>query len=101
MTKIERGAVTRTANAWDDFRSGTVAAAAAAVPLVGDSMPIMGAIVQNAAASASTIFVGNANRQDFEVVAGASVTVPVCDLSLIYAKTGPGGSATVNWLAGI
>lgn len=101
MTKIERGAVTRTANAWDDFRSGTVAAGAAAVPLVADSMPIMEVIVQNAAASASTILVGNVARQNFEVAAGASVTVPVCDLSLVYVKTGPGGSATVNWLAGI
>jgi len=100
MTKLQRGAVLRTANAWDDFRSGTATAAVGGTALSSVHYPIMEVIVQNDPDSGEAVFVGNATGQYFQLVAGASVTVPVCDLSLVYVKSAA-GTATVNWLAGV
>jgi hypothetical protein len=99
MTKIQRGAVIRTANAWDGLRSGTQTATTTPAPLSTGHLPIMEVIVQNDPDSSVSAFVGDARNQEFQLVAGASVTVPVCDLTLVYVRT-ESGTATVNWLAG-
>jgi hypothetical protein len=99
MTNIQRGAVLRTANAWDGLRSGTITATATAQPLSADHLPIMEVIVQNDPDGQTAVFVGDRRYQYYQLNGGASVTVPVCDLSLVYVRTAA-GTATVNWLAG-
>lgn len=99
MTRIIRGSVIRTANAWDGLRSGTQTATTTAAPLATDNLPIMEVIVQNDPDDQTAVFVGDRRNQYFQLVAGASVTVPVCDLSLVYVRT-ESDTATVNWLAG-
>lgn len=99
MTKIQRGAVTRTANAWDGLRSGTQTATITPTPLSTGHLPIMEVIVQNDPDSSVTAIVGDRRAQEFKLVAGASVTVPVCDLNLVYVRT-ESDTATVNWMAG-
>lgn len=102
MTKIQRGAVIRTANAWDNFIVGTTTATVLgnSLHVAGGEQRIMEVIVQNDPDSGESAFVGNPFNQHFELVAGASVTVPVCDLSLVYVRSAA-GTATINWMAGI
>ena len=100
MTKIERGSVTRTANAWDNFNSGTLIATGPPVALAAASTPIIEVIVQNDPDSAEAVYVGTAFGQHFQLEAGSSLTVPVCDLSLVYVSSA-GGTARVNYLTGV
>ena len=100
MTKLQRGAVLRTANAWDNFSTGTLTATAAPVALAATATPIMEVIVQNDPDSGEAAYVGNQFGQYFQLAAGANVTIPVCDLSLVYV-TSVGGAAIINWIAGI
>jgi len=100
MTKIERGAVTRTANAWDSFNSGTLIATGPPVALAAANTPIMEVIVQNDPDSAEVAYVGTAFGQHFQLVAGSSITIPVSDLSLVFV-TSAGGTARINYLAGV
>jgi len=100
MTKIERGAVIRTANAWDNFAVGRLAATIAPVPLATAPTPIMEVIVQNNPGGQESAYVGNVYGQPFVLTAGSSVTIPVCDLSLVYV-TSVSGTVVINWLAGI
>lgn len=99
MTRIERGKVQRTAGAYDGMSSGTIdilATGASRLALV--STPILEVLVQNDPDSASSIKVGSSHRQDVVLIAGASITIPINDLSEVYVR-GVGGAATVNWLA--
>lgn len=100
MTKIERGAVIRTANAWDNFSTNTVTAAAAATQLAAAHTPIMEVLIQNDPDSGEALFVGNQFGQYYQLSAGASVTIPVCDLSLVYVRSA-GGTAVANWIAAV
>ena len=99
MTKLQRGAVLRTANAWDNFSTNTLIATAAPVALADTPTPIMEVIVQNDPGQGETAYVGNAFGQYYQLVTGSSVTIPVCDLSLVYV-TSVGGTAVINWIAG-
>jgi hypothetical protein len=100
MTKIQRGAVIRTANAWDNFTVGTTTATILSNALAGSPTAILEVLVQNDPDSGESAFVGNPFNQHFELVAGASVTIPVCDLSLVYVRSAA-GTATINWMAGV
>jgi len=98
MTKVERGACKRTANAWDGLRSGTITATTTAQPLSTNNLPIMQVIVQNDPDGQTAVFVGDRRFQHYQLNGGDNVTIPVCDLSLVYVRTAA-GTATVNWLA--
>ena len=98
MTKIQRGAVLRTANAWDGLRSGTQTATTTPTPLATRHLPIMEVIVQNDPDGQTAVFVGDRRSQNYQLNSGANVTVRVNDLSLVYVRTAA-GTATVNWLA--
>jgi hypothetical protein len=98
MTKIQRGAVIRTTNAFDGLRSGTLTATVAPVALSSDNVPVMEIIVQNDPDSGEAAFVGDSRSQNYQLNAGVSVTIPVCDLSLVYVRSAA-GAAIVNWLA--
>ena len=100
MTKITRGSVTRTANAWDNFNSGTLIATGPPVALAAAHTAIMEVIVQNDPDSAEAAYVGTAFGQNFQLPAGSSITIPVNDLSLVYV-TSAGGTARINYLAGV
>ena len=89
----------RTANAWDNISVGTLTATAAGVALATVNTPILEVLVQNDPDSGEAVFVGDRRRQTFQLSAGASVTIPVNDLSTVYVSSA-GGTATVNWLAG-
>jgi len=99
MTKLQRGAVLRTANAWDNFTVATLTATAVQVALDASPTPIMEVIIQNDPDSGEAAFVGNRFGQYFQLSAGASVTIPVCDLSLVYVRSAA-GTAIINWMAG-
>ncbi len=99
ITRIERGAVTRTANAWDGLRSGTLTATTTPQALASRHEHIMEVIVQNDPDSSNAVFVGDTRYQHYQLAAGSNVTVKVNDLSIVYVKTAS-GTATVNWLAG-
>ena len=98
MTNIQRGAVLRTANAWDNFTTGTLTATAAPVALANRGTPIMEVIVQNDPDSQEAVFVGNQYGQHWQLAAGANVTIKVSNLALVYV-TSAAGSAIVNWMA--
>lgn len=99
MTKIQRGTVIRTAGAYDGMTSGTIdilATGASRLALV--PTPILEVVVQNDPSSQSNVKVGNKNRQDFVLIAGGNITIPINDLSEVYVR-GVTGAATVNWIA--
>jgi hypothetical protein len=103
-TKVEGGPVSRVANAWNGLRGGTLTATTTKQNLtVGVGNPATGkyqcveVIVQNSPDSSNSVFVGDARYQEFELIAGASLTVPINDLSLVYVRTTT-GTATVNLL---
>jgi len=98
MTNIQRGAVLRTANAWDNFTTGTLTATAAPVALANRGTPIMEVIVQNDPDSQEAVFVGNQYGQHWQLAAGASITIPINNLALVYVAS-VGGTARVNWMA--
>jgi len=98
MTNIQRGAVLRTANAWDNFTTGTLTATAAPVALANRGTPIMEVIIQNDPDSQEAVFVGNQYGQHWQLAAGASITIPINNLALIYVAS-VGGTARVNWMA--
>jgi hypothetical protein len=100
MTKIQRGAVLRIANAWDNFTVGTVTATQLGNALAARPTAIMEVIVQNDPDSGEAAFVGNPFNQLFQLAVGVSVTVPVCDLSLVYVRSAA-GTAVINWMAGV
>ena len=100
MTKIQRGAVLRTANAWDNITVGTPTATAAGVALATVNTPILEVLVQNDPDSGEAAFVGNQFSQPFQLAAGSSVTIPVNDLATVYVNSA-GGTAIVNWIAGV
>jgi len=98
MTRIQRGAVLRTANAWDGLRSGTMTVTTTPTPLSARGLAIMQVILQNDPDGQTAVFVGDRRYQYYQLNGGANVTIDVCDLSLVYVRTAA-GTATVNWLA--
>lgn len=99
MTRLQRGAVIRTANAWDGLRSGTITATTIKQPLSTARIPVMEVIVQNAPSQQVNVLVGDTRSQEYELISGADVRIKVNDLSTVYVRTAA-GTATVNWLAG-
>ena len=98
MTKIERGAVQRTANAFDNMITGTRGAGFPAQALFQQQQAILEVLVQNDPGSAVNVYVGNEFGQFIVVIPGASITIPINDLNNVYVRT-DGGAATVNYLA--
>jgi hypothetical protein len=62
------------------------------------SMACTEVLVQADPTNTAVIFVGGAANQTLRLSAGATVTLPVSNLSDVWAKTSA-ASATVNWLA--
>jgi hypothetical protein len=100
MTKKQRGAILRTGGAYDSLDARTMSVGiGAATPLWQGHYECIEVIVQNGASGGqNTVLVGNANRQTFELASGASLTIPICDASLVYINS-PNGTATINWIA--
>lgn len=99
MTRINRGAVQRVANAYDSMTTGTLTVnSLAGVALAAVPTPILEVIVQNDPDSAVSVYVGPVTGQYFELIAGANITIPINDLSDVYVRT-DGAAATVNWIA--
>jgi hypothetical protein len=100
MTKIERGAVIRTANAWDGITTGAGTATVAAAALAAGHTPMLEVMIQCNTGSPESVFVGNQHGQYFEVVAGANVVIPVNDLSTVYIRSAA-GTGTYNYIAAV
>jgi len=100
MTKIERGAVQRVANAWDGIAVAAGTAGIAGTPLSDTHAPMLEVMIQCNTGSPESIFVGNNYGQNFEVVAGANVVIPVNDLSTVYIRSAA-GTGTYNYIAGV
>jgi len=100
MTKIERGPVIRVANAWDDIAVAAGTAAVAGTPLSVPHAAILEVMIQCNPDSLESVFVGNQHGQNFEVVAGDYVVVPVNDLSTVYVRSAA-GTGTYNYIAGV
>lgn len=98
MTKIQRGTVQRTANAFDDMITGTIGAGFPATAIFQQQQPILEVIVQNDPGSAVNVYVGNAFAQYVVLIPGASIVLPINDLNNVYIRTN-GGAATVNYIA--
>ena len=99
MTKIERGAVQRTAGAYDSMFVGTKGVSYPGAPVWQEQKPILEVVLQNDPSSQSNILIGNEFGQYVVIVPGASITVPINNLNRVYAATAPGNSATLNWIA--
>ena len=99
MTKIERGAVTRTAGAYDGmFVGSSTISGVAGTPVHAQQMPVLEVLLQNDPSSDNNILVGNQFGQYFVLRAGESVNVPINDLNDVYVSC-PAGAATLNWIA--
>lgn len=100
MTKIMRGAVTRTAGAYDSMHVGTKGVGFPAEAVWQEQMAILEVLLQNDPVSDVNIYIGNVNGQHFCLVPGQSINVPINNLNRVYAATTPaGGAATLNWIA--
>lgn len=55
-------------------------------------------LIQNDAANAGNLLIGNASGQYVAITPGQSITFPIFSLSLIYVKMSA-GTGTVNWIA--
>lgn len=55
-------------------------------------------LIQNDAANAGNLLIGNATGQFVAITPGQSLTFPIFSLSLVYIKMSA-GTGTVNWLA--
>lgn len=55
-------------------------------------------LIQNDAANAGNLIIGNTVEQWVALTPGQSITLPIFSLSLIYIKMST-GTGTVNWLA--
>jgi len=97
-TRLERGNVSRVANAWNGLFSGTLTATTTPQPLSTTSRHIMEVLVQNDPDGQTAVFIGDVRRQLYQLNGGGSVTVKVNDLSVVYVRT-DAGTATVNYLA--
>ena len=79
---------------------GTQAAGATAAPLnSGTAQSAVEVLVQNDPGSPAAIKVGNATSQSLTLPIGASVIVPVADVTKVYVKRVGGVDCTVNWWA--
>jgi hypothetical protein len=99
MTKIQRGAVLRTAGAYDSLTIWTIAVAFPAVPIYQEQLACLEVLAQNDPSSASNVLIGNEFGQSIVLVPGASITIPINNVNRVWAGTAPGGSATINWIA--
>ena len=100
MTKIERGAVIRTASAWDNIAVAAGTAGVAGTSLSTTHAAILEVMIQCNTGSPESVFVGNQYGQNFEVVAGGYVVVPVNDLNTVYIRSAA-GTGTYNYIAGV
>lgn len=100
MTKIVRGAVQRTAGAYDGMFTGQKGVGFPAQAVWQEQMPILEVLVQSDPTSAVNIYIGNQTGQYVCLVPGQSITVPINNLNMLYAGTDvAGGVATLNWIA--
>lgn len=99
MTGITSGFRQGVAEVYNLLHCGRITEAGGNVQqLSTETFQIFGVIVQNDSDSTDDVLVGNSLVQYFELVPGASVTIPIDQLAKVYVNF-VGGSATVNWLA--
>lgn len=97
MTKIERGTVTRVANAFDLMVVDEQAVNNVGAALNGGAqLGCLEVLVQNT--GAEPVFVGNQFNQYFRLAQYDSITIPINNVASVYARTG-GVASTVNWIA--
>lgn len=97
MTKITRGAVLRTAGAYDGMFVGTIGIGLPAQAIYQEQRAILEVIVQNDPASNNNVSVGDRARQLFVLRPGENITIPINNLNRVYARSV--GGATVNFIA--
>ena len=98
MTRAIVNDQNRTTETYDTLHCGRRVGGGVA-PLAGLSpnTRIWQVIVQADPDNAASVFVGNANQQTFELLAGAAITIPIDGTHKVYVNI-PAGNA-VNWLA--
>lgn len=101
MTKPIRGAVERTACAYDNMIVGTITVTGfPAQPLADTRTPILEVLVQVTPNEQNSGSIGNGNAQPFILAAGDNVTIKINDLSRVFVGPAGGGTqATFNWIA--
>ena len=71
---------------------------AVAVSTAATSHAIREALIQADTTNTTNVLVGNSTAQEVVLKPGASITIPIISLSLIYVKMAS-GTGTVNWFA--
>ena len=79
--------------------SGSLTSAGAATRQLSTDSYLIKAVVIQCAVGSNTVNIGNATRCDFQLVAGASLTLAIDRLDKVYVNF-PAGGGTVNWLSG-
>jgi len=98
MTKITRGAVTRTAGAYDGMFVGSIVVGVPGVPIAAlRGEGILEVIIQNDPDGQNNVGIGDRGGQPFVLRPGENITIPINNPNLVYARSV--GGATVNWIA--
>ena len=70
----------------------------AAVQVSTTSNNIREALIQADTTNTTNLLIGNADAQEVVLKPGASITIPIISLSLVYVKMAS-GTGIVNWIA--
>jgi hypothetical protein len=97
MTDIQSGARVGVAEVYNRMYTNRLVQTTGVHQLDAGTQQVFGVIVQNDPDSANDVHVGNATAQYFELVPGASVTIPIDQLAKIYVAFT--AAATVNYIA--
>ena len=97
MTRIIRGAVQRTTNAYDDMITGTMQASFPGQPIFQQQQAILEVLVQNDPDSANNVKVGNEFGQFVVLQAGVHIVIPINNLNKVWVESV--GGATVHYIA--
>lgn len=97
MTRAKVNDMIRHTETYDTLHAGRLTAAGGVEILANlPNTRMWQIILQAAPGNGASIFVGNENRQPFEVVAGASLTIPIDRTNKVYINATAGD--VVNWL---
>lgn len=92
------GATRTTSTSFTLFANSTTVSGTTAVPLTAQQ-PCTEVIIQADPGNSVNVYLGNSSAQPLVLSAGASLTLPVVNLNLIYVALHSGTSAQLNWLA--
>lgn len=84
----------------EDEQSTTVEAGVSSILTTASALPnrpCSEAVVQAAAANTGVVLIGGSTAQAIELPAGASMTLTVSNLNLLYAKSVT-GTNQINWM---